>query len=345
MKKQCISVIVPVYKVEKYLEQCVESLRRQTYPDLQIVLVDDGSPDRCPQICDRYAAQDQRISVVHQTNKGLPAARNSGLKVAEGEWILFVDSDDALTDDACQILMDAVKDQNPDFVLFDMQRVIECSGRAKAAGTGERITLKQEDLFEIMQDVVSPSHLHCPRVKQSMVPAWNKLYRRSFLQDNGLTFFEDVKIHEDIPFSTRLFLAGHTGVYIQQSLYLYRKTENSILTSFRPNYFAELQPLLHRMGEILSSVEPSSLREKLYCERVAVALAQCMERCYCSPQNPNSYQTRRRAWKKALAEEVCSRALHHVEIGAFTLKKAVIIFCLKYRVFWLPNLYYRRLVK
>lgn len=345
MKTSCISIIVPVYKVEKYLEQCIESLRRQTYPDLQIVLVDDGSPDRCPQICDRYATQDERIMVVHQKNQGLPAARNAGLKVADGDWILFVDSDDALTDDACQILMDTVKDQDLDFVLFDMQRVIECSGRAKATGTGERITLKQEDLFRIMQDVVSPSRLHYPRVKQNMVPACNKLYRRSFLQENDLAFFEDVKIHEDIPFSTRVFIAANSGIYLQQSLYLYRKTENSILTSFRPNYFAELQPLIQRMHGVLACVEPSSLRMRLYCERIAVLLAQCMERCYCSPRNPEPYQKRCRAWKKVLAEEVCSQALNHVSVGAFTPKKAVIIFCLKYQVFWLPNLYYRHLVR
>ena len=88
-----VSIIVPVYKVEKYLSACIDSLLRQTYPYLQIILIDDGSPDRCPAICEDYAEKDERIQVVHQQNAGLSAARNTGMKVSFGKYILFVDSD------------------------------------------------------------------------------------------------------------------------------------------------------------------------------------------------------------------------------------------------------------
>lgn len=92
--KDLISIIVPVYKVEKYLRRCIQSIICQTYSNIEIILVDDGSPDRCPEICDEYASKDERIKVIHQENKGVSAARNAGLDAAKGEYVAFVDSDD-----------------------------------------------------------------------------------------------------------------------------------------------------------------------------------------------------------------------------------------------------------
>ena len=101
MTTPLISVIVPVYRVEEYLERCVESILSQTYENLEVILVDDGSPDRCPAICDAYAGKDARVKVIHQENKGLSGARNAGIELAEGEYLAFVDSDwcDGMTPD------------------------------------------------------------------------------------------------------------------------------------------------------------------------------------------------------------------------------------------------------
>ena len=96
MKVPCVSVIIPVYKVEEYLERCIESVLGQTLDDLEIILVDDGSPDNCPRICDQYAEKDRRVSVIHKKNGGLASARNAGMKNASGEYIFFLDSDDWL---------------------------------------------------------------------------------------------------------------------------------------------------------------------------------------------------------------------------------------------------------
>ena len=104
-KNPLISVIVPVYKVEQYLHRCVDSILAQTYTNLEIILIDDGSPDRSGAICDEYAAKDSRIRVIHQKNAGLGAARNAGLDVCSGEYIAFVDSDDTLPEDALEQLI------------------------------------------------------------------------------------------------------------------------------------------------------------------------------------------------------------------------------------------------
>lgn len=109
-----VTVIIPVYKVERYLDACVESVVRQSYADLEILLVDDGSPDRCPALCDAWAEKDPRIKVIHRENGGLSAARNSGIDAAMGEFLLFVDSDDLLEPDAVRRAVDAQRQQDAD---------------------------------------------------------------------------------------------------------------------------------------------------------------------------------------------------------------------------------------
>ena len=108
-----ISVIIPVYNVEKYLPECIESVLKQTHTNLEIILVDDGSPDNSPQICDEYAQKDSRIKVIHKENGGVSSARNEGLKIAKGEWISFIDADDWVEKNFCEILLNkAVKTQS-----------------------------------------------------------------------------------------------------------------------------------------------------------------------------------------------------------------------------------------
>ena len=122
-----VTVIIPVYKVERYLDACVESVVRQSYADLEILLVDDGSPDRCPALCDAWAEKDPRIKVIHRENGGLSAARNSGIDAAKGEFLLFVDSDDLLEPDAVRRAVDAQRQQDADLVIFNLTYVDEAN--------------------------------------------------------------------------------------------------------------------------------------------------------------------------------------------------------------------------
>ena len=112
-----ISIIVPVYNVEKYLERCIESIVNQTYKDIEIILVDDGSPDNCPVICDRYAEKDNRIKVIHKQNGGLINARKSGLEIAQGDYIGFVDSDDWIEPEMYEYFAQMINKYSPDMVL------------------------------------------------------------------------------------------------------------------------------------------------------------------------------------------------------------------------------------
>ena len=127
MQNPLVSIIVPIYKVEPYLRRCLDSIVNQTYTNLEIILVDDGSPDGCPQICDEYAAKDKRIVVIHKENGGLSDARNAGLDICKGEYIFFIDSDDWIKTDTIEFLYKITQDKKSDIVIGDYITTTEIS--------------------------------------------------------------------------------------------------------------------------------------------------------------------------------------------------------------------------
>jgi len=171
MEKPLISIIIPVYKVEKYLEKCIKSVLDQTYKNIQIILVDDGSPDNCGNICDNYAKIDNRIEVIHKANGGLSEARNVGLKVARSEYIGFVDSDDYVSNEMFENLYNTLISNDVDVSICNFYTVINNKNIIKNADNGVEIYNKLEILKEILLDKKIQSY------------AWNKLYKRELFKD------------------------------------------------------------------------------------------------------------------------------------------------------------------
>lgn len=178
---QLISILVPVYNVEKYLPQCLESIIKQTYKDLEIILVDDGSTDKSGEICDEYAQKDLRIRVIHQQNKGRSMARNTGIKASTGEYVLFVDSDDWIEKDMVEYLFEIVKNTGAQIALCGYNNIDE-KGQTKVTYE-EQILSGEQVLVELCKDEKIKNYL------------WNQLIERELLE--GITFpegrnFEDI---------------------------------------------------------------------------------------------------------------------------------------------------------
>lgn len=171
-----VSIIIPVYKVERYLDACVESVVNQSYTDLEILLVDDGSPDRCPELCDAWAARDARVRVIHRENGGLSAARNSGIDEATGDFLMFVDSDDLLEPDAVRRAVDAQRQHNADLVIFNLTYV-DAENRPLAKPD---FTAFADEVLD--EDGVWQRYFSLEETRIYYVVAWNKLYRRSLFQ-------------------------------------------------------------------------------------------------------------------------------------------------------------------
>jgi len=208
------SIIVPIYNVEKYLEKCIESIINQTYSNIEIILVDDGSTDNCPKICDEYREKDCRIKVLHKQNGGLSDARNEGLNIANGEYVLFVDSDDYLEKDACENFS-AYLDKSADILIGDGLVIGGCCDISHINESG---TYKS---YDFMKKSLSINKF--PKV------VWLNAYRRKFLCKNDLSFKKGI-LHEDENFTPRAFLCADIVIYTKISFYNYLIRENSITT-------------------------------------------------------------------------------------------------------------------
>lgn len=187
MCQPLISVIVPVYNVEKYLKKCVDSILAQTYANLEIILVDDGSPDNCPAICDEYSKKDSRIVVIHKENGGLSDARNAGLEIARGEYIGFVDSDDYIAPEMYEVLLFTAQKNDADIALCNYIRVNEDYEKIESDTIGKRATDRKYSREEFICELMQP-------YGDYYIVAWNKLYKSSIFC--GLCF-EVGKQHED----------------------------------------------------------------------------------------------------------------------------------------------------
>lgn len=211
-----ISVIIPVYKVEAYLKRCVESIVNQTYQNLEIILVDDGSPDRCPILCDGWAQKDNRIRVIHKENGGLSDARNAGMAVATGGYISFVDSDDWVESDFLQTMFDLLQKTKADIAECGVKYIDERGNQLRQRG----IPQAREELGRV--DAVKRL-LKEDGVYQTV---WNKLYRRGTI---GNVLFEKGKLHEDDFWTYQIFDKANKVVVIHKPLYNYFQRSDSIM--------------------------------------------------------------------------------------------------------------------
>ena len=220
MKGPLISVIVPVYKVEDYLNHCLRSITSQTYENIEIILVDDGSPDRCPQICDSWKKRDNRIKVIHQNNSGGGQARNRALDIARGEFIAFVDSDDYIASTMFEFLYNQFKD--------DVD-IVECgyciTEKDDAFFDDENITYecKIYDTEEAMRENIRD------RIFRQLI--WNKMYRKNTI--GNIRFPIGSKIDDEF-WTYRVLGNARRLIYTNKTLYAYRQQENSVMHLLSP---------------------------------------------------------------------------------------------------------------
>lgn len=222
-----VSIIVPIYKVEAYLRRCLDSIVNQTYTNLEIILVDDGSPDNCPQICDEYAAKDNRIIVIHKENGGLSDARNTGLDICKGEYISFVDSDDWVNERYIEILFNLAIKEDADIAIGEHEKTYN------EQIPFQRIIEKNRILFplEAIEILFQRKHL-------SFILSWGKLYRKHLFSNIK---FPKRKFHEDEFTSFILFYNANKIVHTSKILYYYYQRNDSIMGISHPHDLLEAE--------------------------------------------------------------------------------------------------------
>lgn len=324
-----VSVIVPIYNVEKYLGKCVESIRGQTYENTQILLIDDGSTDSSGAMCDAFALEDCRIQVFHKENEGLGLTRNFGMKYATGDYVLFVDSDDYIEKDSIARMLKEAVNQNADLVV---------EGYKKVSDDG-KVLFEEKYKYEIFEgsnvkNLFLPRMIgSCPEKKDSIfTTVCSKLYKRKIVLQSGVCFHSERKLQSEdlayqlelVPFFSRVVVTSYAG-------YFYRTNNNSLTTVYKANRFEESKKVFRfvkkRMKELDLPKETQFRADKMLFVQTKAAIKQ---------ENPKlcrmSLWRCRRNVKMILSDELLQKEIYDYPIDKMNFKQRLFMYLLKYKL-------------
>lgn len=249
-----ISIVVPVYNVENYLRKCLDSILNQTYKNIEIILIDDGSKDSSGNICDEYALKSEKIKVIHKENAGLSATRNLGIEVSTGDYIAFIDSDDYITEDYCEMLYNTLKETNADIacgaykvVRTDESVIIDSS---VDSGLSQNEVVEYEGI-EIMREFL------CQKTFKNFV--WNKLFKKSVVCS-----FQVGINYEDIVFGFNVLSTINKVTYINRNCYFYLKRNSSITATMTEKNLQDFGKAIYDRYDLISSKYPELSSYNMY---------------------------------------------------------------------------------
>ena len=277
-----ISVIVPVYKVEKYIDRCVKSLLQQSLKEIQIVLVDDGSPDRCGDICDRYAEKDQRIKVVHKENAGLGFARNTGMEYADGEYIAFVDSDDYISTDMLERLYRFASEENMDAVFCGFT-VVTRDNKQMDRLEVRKITYfnnrKEREQYLLGMIGAEPEY---PKDARFTMSVWRGIYKKEVIDAGQCMFPSERKVvSEDIIFHIQFLNYAERIAILPECYYYYCENQSSLTHTYRADRFEKVLNLIALIDQMMKEYgfqDPGNMnKDRLLLARSRSAIRQI---CY-----------------------------------------------------------------
>lgn len=290
-----ISVIVPVYNTEKYLRRCVDSILAQTFTDYELILVDDGSPDNCGAICDDYAKMDKRVSVVHKTNSGVSAARNTGLECVNGKYVMFCDGDDWVEPMWCEAHYKAIEAHPNSWIVSGI--VCEKNNQVIDYRVYNAPFLKKEDYFLIYKSFLSP---YCV----------NKIYRADYIRDNRITFDPSITNGEDIKFNLEYYKLVDSICTIPTAMYHYNRNEG-ITTKYNPKHIDDSR---YAFSVRLPFIDEKYLSE--YCTMWIVSFLNDLKSVF-DDRNVISQKEKYNFCDEAMSSSEFSECLKNADLSSF----------------------------
>lgn len=343
-KMPTLSIIVPVYRAELFLHQCIDSILNQTFQDFELILVDDGSPDSCPRICDEYIEKDNIVKVLHKTNGGIVSARNSGLRVSCGDFIGYVDSDDWIEPDMYEKMCNAAIRYNADIVICDIIHNYENKEIRTCQSYPAGLYLKN-DLIER----VYPNMLYNGNwLGRGLHPALCiKLFKRNILLNNAYTVDERIQIGEDMACSYPCILdANRIYILENQYLYHYRQLQSSITASYKKDFFVNSLFLYHSLKENCDKKNVYDMKLQILGNLLYFALASIDNEFIGSSDSVTQKSDKMRMIKEISNQDDVADALIRIDSRNYSLKNRMYIFLLKrnmhktlyYLVYWISKM-------
>lgn len=330
MKQDKISVIIPVYNAEKYLTECIESVRNQSFQNIEILLVDDGSTDQSSNICDVFANKDQRIKVIHKKNGGVSAARNTGIDAAQGKYLIFVDSDDYLDMDCIQTLYDAIsKEDIIDCAFCGLRYVYEETNEKIEYSLPEVTIYSAEDFNEFYLKI---------KMKFGFHTACAKIYKKEVLEQNNVRFKEKIAIFEDGTFTLNYLDCCRAFSCVKKTMYNYRQySSESLMKRFNDNAPDALQIKFKEEGYLRKRLRDENLK-LYYLDFFGAWFAQA-EQVYCRFEGSDKQRFEK---LKILVNLSCIKStLNYIDTSELSAKRKVIVFFLKHRQYKALHILFR----
>ena len=326
MVQPFVSIIVPVYKVPKpFLKKCIESVSQQTLENIEILLVDDGSPDDCGAVCDSYAENDNRIRGIHKKNGGLSSARNAGFQAAAGEWIMFVDGDDWIEPDMCETMYKLGKEKDVQLVMCGIMKDYGHSAAEykfyleEKVYTGDACKWLQQQLLVYNGNIAV---------------AYSKLIQRKLLTDHHILHDEVLRQGaEGLEFNLRLFEKLERAVFVNKPFYHYIYNEHSISASHNE---ANHELVLKCFEQIRSFIDASNNKDMLlpwFNNRLLYVIITTAISGYFNPANIEPYAEKKRKYQKYLNKPIIQQALKTKNMEGLSLQRRVVLILIKIKAF------------
>lgn len=332
-----ISIILPVYNVEKYVNKCLESIVAQTYSDFEVIVIDDGSTDKSGKICDDWAARDSRICVYHEVNSGVSSARNKGLKIAKGEWILFIDSDDWIDSRMLEICMREMISSNAEICFFGNKEVRE--ENVNLVIEYERCNIKkitEEQFLDFQYRIFNRDRKACCNRNIIKLSSPCKLYKKELLDKNNITFQEQLVTGEDGVFNLYAYQYAKSGVCIEEPLYYYRIHKESVTQRFTPNIEKNFTVLHKAYERFINSTDNVNKFKEVFEERMIWSFSFCCILKYCHQDNPANYRRRKQEFLTEYDRNY-KENIKNVSLKNFRLKKKIIFYFIKRKSYFMVS--------
>ena len=346
-----VSIIVPMYNVEDYLENSIESFVNQSLQDIEIILIDDGSPDKSGIIADEYSKKDKRIKVIHKKNGGVSAARNDGLKIASGEYVIFCDPDDWMENKACEKLYSAAKRNDADISIGDIYMVNSSRERNYIKFYSNKfVTQKKEDIKELIKADINRTY--CPNPPSEGYAfgyggPWNKLVRRQLLIDNNIKFDIRTKgVFDDIIYTAYILEHAKKVCYISYPVYNYRQVDSSITNSYKANILEINNLIFKSLEEYLNKYDSDGEYREPYYACVIRRISETLKLYFLSTSNPKTKKELKKEYLNMINSKPYKTALKKADLDKLSKRQKLIKILSKKGAIWLLwlifTLYYKK---
>lgn len=331
-----VSFVVPVYNVEDYVEECIESILKQKGDSFEIILVNDGSSDGSGSICKKYAEKNDNIIYIQQHNQGVSAARNTGLNSCSGEWVFFIDGDDTISQNLLQCCLPFLNSENDIcFVkhkeVFSGNKIIESTSLNVKSSSFVKMDFEEFILATFNRDYPGKYDYH--NVKMA-TPC--KFYKKKIIEEQEIRFPLGIKTGEDALFNLEFYKHAKKGSYVDEELYYHRVWGNSVSQRYNPNIEIEFAKFHEKIREFINSTENPSKYEEAYLERCIWSIGFCCMLNYCSSNNPQKYGKRKKDFQFDRKKYI--HQIKKVSLSNFRFEKKILFFCVKMNWFAIIDL-------